>query len=49
MHDEKLENRSELEAGFGDDGGLAKRVLFKMDSRYVSFTPAPSYCSKMCS
>jgi hypothetical protein len=38
MHDEKLENRSgseTLEAGFGEDARLAKRVLLKMDVRYV--------------
>jgi hypothetical protein len=48
MHDEKLEQRSgseALEAGIaGEDGGLEKRVLFKMDVRYVSFPFLPIPC-----
>jgi hypothetical protein len=46
MHDEKLEQRSgseALEAGVaGEDGGLEKRVLFKMDVRYVLSPSCPS-------
>jgi hypothetical protein len=48
MHDEKLEQRSgseALEAGIaGEDGGLEKRVLLKMDVRYVSFPFLPIPC-----
>lgn len=44
MHDEKLENRSgseQLEAGFGDDDRVAKKLLFKMDVRYVNVLFCP--------
>jgi hypothetical protein len=47
MQDEKLENRSgseQLEAGLSDDA-MSKKVLFKMDVRYVQppFPPTPMY------
>jgi hypothetical protein len=38
MHDETLEKGSgseQLEAGFSDDGKAAKKLLFKMDIRYI--------------
>jgi hypothetical protein len=51
MHDEKLEKRNggvTLEAGFAsEDGKMAKRVLFKMDFRYVPLFP-PSLFSFLC-
>jgi hypothetical protein len=47
MHDEKLEKRNgseTLEAGFAnEDWKMAKRVLFKMDVRYVPLHPPPLF------
>ncbi|CAN9113731.1 unnamed protein product [Alternaria sp. RS040] len=48
MHDEKLENRSgseQLEAGFGDDDRVAKKLLFKMDVRILPVLALLFLCS----
>lgn len=47
MHDEKLENRSgseQLEAGFEEDEKAARRLMFKMDVRYVFLVTSFQFC-----